>query len=193
MKRGALIVFEGCDRCGKTTQCALLAATMPDSKVIAFPDRTLPSGQLINRYLNDANQDMSDEAIHLLFAMNRWERQAEMEKLLNSGTTLIVDRYSYSGIAYSVAKGLDYEWCRAPERGLLQPDKVFYLATNEVSTLAGRERYGEERYETSHFQKKVSDAFDQMYAAAKTDDWVKIDANQNITTISKIIKNILQK
>lgn len=35
-----------------------------------------------------------------------------MERKLLSGTTLAVDRYSYSGIAFSAAKGLDIEWCK---------------------------------------------------------------------------------
>ena len=39
---------------------------------------------------------------------------------LQSGVTLVVDRYSYSGVAFTAAKkmeGLDLEWCKAPERG----------------------------------------------------------------------------
>lgn len=35
-----------------------------------------------------------------------------MEDKLRGGTTLIVDRYSYSGVAFSSAKGLDTEWCK---------------------------------------------------------------------------------
>lgn len=35
-----------------------------------------------------------------------------METKLKAGTTLIVDRYSYSGVAFSSAKGLDIEWCK---------------------------------------------------------------------------------
>lgn len=50
-----------------------------------------------------------------------------MEAKLKSGTSLIVDRYSYSGVAFSSAKGLDIEWCKAPEVGLLAPDLVMYL------------------------------------------------------------------
>ena len=34
------------------------------------------------------------------------------EAKLKSGTSLIVDRYSYSGVAFSAAKGLDIEWCK---------------------------------------------------------------------------------
>ena len=35
-----------------------------------------------------------------------------MESKLKSGTTIIVDRYSYSGVAFSSAKGLDFDWCK---------------------------------------------------------------------------------
>jgi thymidylate kinase len=40
-----------------------------------------------------------------------WDRGL-MESKLPSGTTLVVDRYSYSGVAFSAAKGLDIEWCK---------------------------------------------------------------------------------
>lgn len=69
-----------------------------------FPDRTTKVGDLINAFLTN-KQDFSDETIHLLFTLNRWESKQKMEALLMSGTTLIVDRYSYSGVAYSAAKG----------------------------------------------------------------------------------------
>jgi dTMP kinase len=35
-----------------------------------------------------------------------------MEAKLRAGTTLVVDRYSYSGVAFSAAKGLDLDWCK---------------------------------------------------------------------------------
>lgn len=35
-----------------------------------------------------------------------------MESKLKAGTTLVIDRYSYSGVAFSVAKGLDLDWCK---------------------------------------------------------------------------------
>ncbi|XP_021726254.1 thymidylate kinase-like [Chenopodium quinoa] len=50
-----------------------------------------------------------------------------MEEKLKSGTTLIIDRYSYSGVDFSSSKGLDFDWCKAPEIGLMAPDMVLYL------------------------------------------------------------------
>ena len=35
-----------------------------------------------------------------------------MESKLREGITLLVDRYSYSGVAFSAAKGLDLDWCK---------------------------------------------------------------------------------
>jgi thymidylate kinase len=35
-----------------------------------------------------------------------------MEAKLREGTTLVVDRYSFSGVAFSAAKGLDLNWCK---------------------------------------------------------------------------------
>lgn len=78
-----------------------------------------------------------------------------MRRLLNEGVTLVVDRYSFSGVAYSAAKsGLDYEWCKHPEAGLLKPDLVVFLSMNEES-LKKRGGFGEERYENVQFQQKV--------------------------------------
>lgn len=46
--------------------------------------------------------------IHLLFSANRWERAKNIIKTLEAGVTVIVDRYCYSGVAFSAAKGKLY-------------------------------------------------------------------------------------
>lgn len=75
--RGLLVAVEGCDRCGKSTQCFrikewLEAKTGRPVEYWKFPERTTPIGKLINRYLLQEIQ-LPDKAIHLLFAANRWE------------------------------------------------------------------------------------------------------------------------
>ena len=47
---------------------------------------------------------MSDEDIHELFALNRREMKEEMLNLLKQKTSIVCDRYAYSGVAYSSAK-----------------------------------------------------------------------------------------
>ena len=69
--RGAFILFEGVDRCGKTTQSTLLVDTLKRAGVKAelwrYPDRTTGMGVMINSYLQ-SKTEMDDGAIHLLFA-----------------------------------------------------------------------------------------------------------------------------
>jgi dTMP kinase len=131
--RGAFIVLEGVDRCGKTTQCALLLKHLLSLSVAAcalrFPDRTTPTGLLIDQYLQ-SNNNLDDRAIHLLFSANRWEVAPTLKEQLQAGNTVICDRYAYSGVAFSSAKpeaNLDLTWCQAPDVGLPAPDAVIFL------------------------------------------------------------------
>ncbi|CAL5325624.1 unnamed protein product [Camellia sinensis] len=136
--RGALIVLEGLDRSGKTLQSRKLISYLEGLSYSVeswrFPDRNTGVGQMISSYLANKSE-LDDHAIHLLFSANRWEKRSLMENKLRSGTTLIVDRYSFSGVAFSSAKGLDIEWCKALETGLLSPNLVLYLDIPPEGTL----------------------------------------------------------
>ena len=135
--RGTFIVFEGVDRCGKTTQCGLLLKHLLGLGMAAvamqFPDRTTLVGQLINSYLA-SNEHLDDRAIHLLFSANRWEAAPTLAETLARGETVICDRYAYSGVAFSSAKEavgdcepLTIEWCKSSDVGLPAPDVVIFL------------------------------------------------------------------
>ncbi|XVE78668.1 hypothetical protein DITRI_Ditri13aG0165200 [Diplodiscus trichospermus] len=119
------LFFEGLERSGKTSQCGRLLSYLErrghSVELWRFPDRTTSVRQMISAYLSNKSQ-LDDHPIHLLFSANRWEKRSMMETKLKAGTTLIVDRYSYSGVAFSSAKGLDFEWCKAPDIGLIAPD-----------------------------------------------------------------------
>lgn len=133
-KRGAFIVFEGVDRCGKTTQVGLLVKHLMSLGLAAvamrFPDRTTMVGDLINQYLQ-SKSELDDRAVHLLFSANRWEAVPQLEKyLLQEGKTVICDRYAYSGVAFSSAKpnlSDNLSWCQACDVGLPAPDAVIFL------------------------------------------------------------------
>nr|CAD7257523.1 unnamed protein product [Timema shepardi] len=192
MPRGALIVFEGCDRAGKTTQCkklvdALVQKGFP-AKYMNFPDRTTPVGKIIDGYLANKTE-LHDRTIHLLFSANRWECQPKMMSLLNAGTTLIVDRYSFSGIAFSAAKeGMDLKWCQNPETGLPKPDLVFMLNLN-TSVMMQRGDFGSERYEVLGFQEKVRNNFLLLQDAT----WRNIDADKSIEDLhQELLKDSLR-
>lgn len=187
--RGALIVLEGLDRCGKTSQSGRLYKYLDEQghsvESWRFPDRNTGVGQMISSYLANKSQ-LDDHAIHLLFSANRWEKRSLMEEKLKSGTTLIVDRYSYSGVAFSSSKGLDIEWCKAPEIGLLAPDLVVYL---DISPEKAAERggYGDERYEQLEFQKKVAGS----YLSLRDSSWKVIDATLSIEDVEKKLREVV--
>lgn len=171
-------MFEGADRSGKTTQTKRYAdflrkAGVPVAEGIPwrFPDRSTGTGQMIDAYLK-SDTDLDDHTIHLLFAANRWEKRAQIIDALNAGQTVIIDRYAYSGVAYSTAKGLPIDWCKAADAGLPAPDVVIYL---DLSIEAAQRRgdFGKERYENIAMQQKVADIFKEL----RTDNWRIIDAD----------------
>ncbi|CAI4045093.1 hypothetical protein SUVZ_10G2440 [Saccharomyces uvarum] len=163
MGRGKLILIEGLDRTGKTTQCNILyEKLLPDCKLLKFPERSTRIGGLIDQYLTNDSFRLSDQAIHLLFSANRWEMIDNMKETLLEGKNIIMDRYVYSGVAYSAAKetkGMDLDWCLQPDIGLLKPDLTLFLSIQDVASNAVKDGFGDERYETLKFQKKVKQTF----------------------------------
>ncbi|KAJ3352549.1 hypothetical protein GGF32_003651 [Allomyces javanicus] len=184
-KRGAFIVFEGGDRCGKTTQVALLAQALTTlghpTKTLKFPDRTTKTGHVLNQYLTNA-VEVDDKAIHLLFAQNRREAEPSMRASLQSGTTLIADRYAYSGVAYSASKGLDLTWCQRPDVGLPAPDLVVYLDM-PPDAAAQRGGYGAERYESTQVQTRVRSLF--LDRLRDDRNWAVVRADQSIEEVHR--------
>ncbi|XP_040896124.1 thymidylate kinase [Toxotes jaculatrix] len=188
-KRGALIVLEGVDKAGKTTQCKKLVQALQQSgrpaEMMRFPDRTTTIGQLISAYL-EKRSELEDHTVHLLFSANRWELVPLMKKKLDQGITLVVDRYAFSGAAFTSAKpGFCLDWCKKPDVGLPKPDLVMFLQLSSAEA-ALRGQFGEERYETSIFQRAVQKKFEQLMKDP-TVNWQVIDASQSIEDVHKDI------
>ena len=106
----------------------------------------------------------------MLFSANRWEAHQTLLSALARGQHVVMDRYAYSGIAFSHSKvdaadgttpRLGLEWCCAPDRGLPAPDAVLFL---DISTedAAKRGAFGEERYEKKDIQDRVRAVFDKL-------------------------------
>ncbi|XP_051163829.1 uncharacterized protein LOC127283172 [Leptopilina boulardi] len=191
-ERGALLVLEGCDRAGKSTQVKMLLQALHDrqipAEIMSFPDRTTTIGAKINKYLLK-EIDLEPGEIHSLFSQNRWEKANDMIKTLQSGKTLIVDRYAASGAAYASAyTGKDLDWCKNPDKGLPRPDLVAYLKVSEENQMS-RSNWGDERFEKREIQLNVADNFQKL----KENNWNIIDANQNIENVHKqILDNVLE-
>ena len=107
-----LVVLEGLDGAGKSTQVKLLRKYLESVcdglEYIHFPRYDAPVyGGLISRFLRGDFGPI--EAVHpqlvaLLFAEDRHRAAPMMREILERGGTLLLDRYVYSNIAYQCAK-----------------------------------------------------------------------------------------
>lgn len=184
--RGLFILFEGKDRVGKTTQARLLVerlrAAGHNVEAMRFPAREETAvGRVLNEYLTGKHSALPPMAQHLLFTANRAEFEDIIKKKLEEGVTLVVDRYSFSGVAYSAVKGVPVDWAEAVEAPLVKPDVMFLLhCAPEIA--AQRAGFGAERHDTLEFQLKLHDVMKDLdasryahHAHALTVDNLKIE------------------
>lgn len=197
-KRGLFVVIEGLDRSGKTTQCERLMKRLQREKLpverLRFPDRNTESGKTIHDHLTGKTKIDDAEQLYLLFVKNRREKMDWLRKTLEQGTTVICDRYSYSGVAYATAKGkLTRDWCLHQELGLIAPDVVVYLDI-DPDVAEKRIGYGNEVYENPEFQESVRKQYALLWdvVAPSAISLCKITANESIDAIhEKIYANYM--
>jgi dTMP kinase len=105
---------------------------------------------------------------------------------LAHGTTVLIDRYYYSGIAYTSAKlnpSLSPHWAKQPDVGLPRPDicLFLYLEPQDAESRAG---FGDERYEKAEFQARVREAFQPLLNSKEV---VRIDAKGTMDEVGNRI------
>ena len=107
-----LIVIEGLDGAGKSTQISLLKEWFAERKLqcryIHFPRTDTPYfGELIARFLRGEFGDISHVdpyLVSMLYAGDRKDAAPMIETWLGEKYYVILDRYTYSNIAYQCAK-----------------------------------------------------------------------------------------
>ncbi len=115
MKNGRLIVIEGIDGSGKTTQIDLLAKALAEKKipyeVISFPrygDNIY--ADLVTRYLEGefgSINEVNPYLISLAFAGDRFLAKPEIESWLNEGKIVLANRYISANKAHMGAHLLE--------------------------------------------------------------------------------------
>lgn len=142
---GKLIVLDGTDGAGKTTQTEILVNNLRLENIkvdtISFPcyNKTI-SGGIITRYLKGEFGDAFETNPYLAsypYAIDRLESRGELLNKLENNDIVIATRYTISNIAYQSAKlpkeqraefmtwclALDYEVCNNPKE-----DAVIFLS-----------------------------------------------------------------
>lgn len=142
MKPGQLIAVEGADKAGKHTQVAkiieYLRANGVAAETLDFPQYKAYWGKFVKDYLNGnfgEIRNLPAEYTMLPYALDRQAHMPKIQKWLDSGKWVVLDRYAYSN-AFSVAKctpelwqsKIDYlEDMEFNQLGIRRPDHNIYL------------------------------------------------------------------
>jgi dTMP kinase len=183
LEKGHLIVFEGMDKAGKGTQCKLFQEFAnnegKNSIIIDFPDYKTILGKEIKKFLHQKNR-FPLEVQHILLSANRWEKKDVLINILNSGITIIMDRYYQSNLAYGISNGLDLDWLINLDKGLPKEDLVFVLEINpnvsKKRVMKNRDIF-EENMELLIKVKKNYRELSKMYG------WYLIDGERSIQEV----------
>ena len=173
MARGKLIVFEGAEGAGKTTQIRLLAQRLKSARIpcttVREPGGT-PVGDAIRGILLHADQEIIASTEALLFMASRAELIARgILPALEMGNNVLVDRFFLSTYAYQIfGRGLPEAEIRAANRlataGLV-PDLTLLLDVGAAEGLGRADARGaRDRMERSgdDFHQRVTSAFRQF-------------------------------
>lgn len=176
--RGKLVVFEGVEGSGKSTQVRLLLSRLEQEKMQAVGIRepgTSPVGNAIRELLLDPAYDMDARAEALLFLAARAQLVSrELQALLNTVPLVVCDRFMLSTYAYQgVGRGLGVDSIRELNRfatGGLVPDVTVLLEVDpELGLQRAANRGAADRMEAAgaEFHVRVAEAF-RMFGSA---DW----------------------
>ena len=188
-KRMKLFVIEGVDGAGKSTQTRLLRDYLSrigyNCEYMHFPRTDAPYfGELITRFLRGefgSLNDVDPYLVSMLYAGDRKDASTIISNWLSEGKIVLLDRYTYSNIAYQCAKlrdgssreklmhwilALEFDHFAIPKPDLnIFLDVPFLLTENNLT----KARTGDDRdylngtrdiHEDSlAFQKKVRDVY----------------------------------
>jgi dTMP kinase len=182
-----LITVEGLDGAGKTTLVAALAGALEERGAPVLVLRE-PGGvelsERIRELLKDASLEIDPRAEALLYAAARAQLVAEeLRPLLEAGTTVLLDRFVDSSLAYQGAgRGLGVEEIRALNAfgtGGLTPDRTLLLRIDPeagLGRIADREADRLELEDTAFFSRVAAEY--EALAAAEPGRIAVIDAAQ---------------
>lgn len=129
-KEGKLIVFEGIDGSGKTTQAKFLVDYLQKNGIdVVFTEWA--GSKNVGEYIKKMREDkieVNPKSFSLLYAADFAERLEEViNPALSSGKTVICDRYFYTAIARDTTLGVDEDYVKSIYSLAPEPDIIFYF------------------------------------------------------------------
>src|SRR6266516_6942668 len=126
---GRLIVIEGTDGVGRSTQLHLLRPWL-ESSGYAVVDTEMTRSILAGAGLKQAKEGhtLGPITLNLFYATDFVDRfESQIVPALRAGFIVLTDRYIYSLMARALARGADPTWIRSIYGLALKPDAIFYL------------------------------------------------------------------
>ena len=217
--RGKLILIEGTDCSGKETQANLLVEALKKAGIkiqkVSFPDYESPTGKIVGGpylgksyicegYFEEGANHVSPKVSALYYGADFLYHLEEMNKILEKGTWILLDRYFYSTFAHQGGKERNkqkrlemYKWLEKLEFDLLGlPDpeiKVFLHMPYECSVKLRKERAeaADQNERSSVHLKNAEQAFLEV-AELYHFHTIYFDRRKKIKTIEEIHDEIFE-
>lgn len=217
--KGKIIVIEGTDCSGKETQSVLLEKKLKENNIkcirFDFPNYKSPTGKIVggaylgkpeisNSYFTEGATNVDPHIACLYYAADRKYNIGEVEKYLELGYYVIIDRYTTSNMAHQGGKILDkeerfhmYQWIDKLEFWLLnlpKPDKTIFLhMPYEYACILRKNRVNLDEHEKSiEHLKNAEEAYVELSELYNWDTIECVENNQ-IKSIEQINNEILIK
>jgi dTMP kinase len=172
VNRGRLIVFEGLDGAGKSTQLRRLAAALRSrghSCVETREPTDGPLGRRIRAHARDGPRVTPEVECGWFLEDRREHVHSVIEPALAAGQLVLCDRYTLSTVAYQGARGLDWRALLAQaEREFPLPDLVLLFEIEPSAGLARVDARGAPRdqaFERADYLSEVARIFSALECA----------------------------
>jgi dTMP kinase len=206
--QGKLIVVEGPDAVGRSTQIMLLRQWL-EQEGHAVLDTGMARSALAGKGIQMAKQGntLGPITMTLFYATDFADRlENEIVPALRAGFVVLIDRYIFSIMARAIARGEDRRWIEQVAGFAIAPHAVFYLRA-DVERLVSRVvlgrgafdywesgmdlRFGPDMYESFvRYQTRLIKALDAM---VEPYDFTVIDANQPVPRIFRELQRKIRR
>lgn len=190
MNPGRLLVFEGLDGSGKSTQLALLAGALEarHAPLITREPTDGPWGRRIREMARSGQRVAPEEELRWFVEDRREHVERVLRPALAAGRLVLSDRYFLSTVAYQGARGLDWrEILRACEERFPLPDlALLFEVTPEVGLHRVRTRAGthEPAFERADYLTRVA----EIFAAIDRDYVVRVDGSAAAQAVRRSVE-----
>jgi dTMP kinase len=206
--KGKLIVVEGIDGSGKSTQLRLLEKWFQSKESSVFLTEW-NSSETVRRITSKGKRKgrltpITFSLLHATDFADRYERN--ILPLLHAGYIVLADRYIYTAFARDIVRGCNPKWVRRVYEFAVKPDLVFYfkvpvdIAVERILSGRPKLKYYEagmdlnlsnDPYESYRiFQSRIIEQYDSL---ALSEDFTIVDGTMEIEEAQRSLRSQVTK